>query len=74
MVAELRRIEGLGPGEISLTLSPLSMPSLTFLDLGFICFFEESPQFMILDSLANAKCSSMKIDISVPDDDLGVHR
>ncbi|EGX46947.1 hypothetical protein AOL_s00097g373 [Orbilia oligospora ATCC 24927] len=70
MVIRRQQIEGLGPEQASLALTPLSMPSLSFLDFDSICCFEDLSHFMTLDSFENVRCLSIYTYISTPCEDI----
>ncbi|KAF3199194.1 hypothetical protein TWF106_003978 [Orbilia oligospora] len=70
MVIRRQHTEGLGSEQASLALTPLSMPSLSFLDFDSICCFEDLSHFMTLDSFENVRCLSIYTYIPTPCEDV----
>ncbi|KAF3292823.1 hypothetical protein TWF132_005189 [Orbilia oligospora] len=61
-----QQIERLRPEQASLALTPLSMPSLSFLDFDSIYCFEDLSHFMTLDGFENIRILSIYTYISTP--------
>ncbi|KAF3194024.1 hypothetical protein TWF225_008203 [Orbilia oligospora] len=66
VVIRRQQIERLRPEQASLALTPLSMPSLSFLDFDSIYCFEDLSHFMTLDGFENIRILSIYTYISTP--------
>ncbi|KAK6511227.1 hypothetical protein TWF481_000148 [Arthrobotrys musiformis] len=65
MTAEEPSLNGLDPDGVDLASRPLSMPSLKFLDIDALCYFDNLSQFMTLDSFAKVTWLSILVNIRV---------